>query len=111
MSRNLEVLKRSREIITDPKNWTQYTMARNDIGDKTSYDDPRACKFCAMGAIYKASHEALVCYDPVRAEVKETLNKRGGPTTWITSFNDSDDRQHSEVLELFDETIRRLETT
>lgn len=54
MARTLKpstVLTKARALIEDPKHWTQGALARARNGHVVEPTDPRAWRFCALGAI------------------------------------------------------------
>jgi len=96
-----EVLKKARNLISKPENWTQGYAARNKLGAPVHIYSEDANCFCAVGAVGRAVHELelnskerdvllLSYFDPVLH-------------TSVAEFNDSN--THNKVLELFDKAI------
>jgi hypothetical protein len=54
-ARTLRILERARALIMDPKHWTYGTLARNADGRPIGIDSPGAVRFCAVGAIQRAT--------------------------------------------------------
>ena len=47
----LEILKKARELLSDPARWTKRSWARDIYGRPRSYDEPDAACFCSVGAV------------------------------------------------------------
>src|SRR5215467_5657849 len=58
----LEVFKRTKEIISDKKNWCQEYGALNSFGIPISPKSPLACRFCLVGAFTMANVESGTDY-------------------------------------------------
>lgn len=103
-----EVLIEARKIISDPRNWTQKSFARNEEGVPCPLFDHHAFCFCSVGAIQRASF----CLEKRWFEVEKAIDwlsqtsfMKYGQT--ITQAND--EHSHEEILELFDLAIARLD--
>ena len=60
-----QVLTRARDLLSDRERWTYRAMARDAQGRPSSPNDPNAERFCALGAIERASSEVWVsCHIP-----------------------------------------------
>jgi hypothetical protein len=104
----LEVLQEARNILESPGRWCQLHYALNDQGTSTDPLDPRAQRFCLLGAIERAAHHLGFPYWTRRepdllAPLYELVQ---GP---ITEFNDAPERKHKDILDLLDQTIKKLE--
>jgi hypothetical protein len=44
---------RAHELLTSPETWCKQSPAEDELGNKTQAFDPRAVKWCALGAIQK----------------------------------------------------------
>ena len=51
----LEYLKEARDTIADIDNWTYIRYARDAKGNEVTHSDTQAVKWCAVGAMYKAT--------------------------------------------------------
>lgn len=60
----VEVLRKARELVA--KGWTQGWFAKSAANRRVTWTSPKACKFCAVGAIYAAANGAPVT-DAIRA--------------------------------------------
>ena len=99
----LHVLSRARELIEDPVNWVQGPYAVDDYGQPVDHDDPEACAWCALGAIWAVSDWEGVDY----GAANDLLNKL--PVVrrhcGIHMLNDEDDTTHDDILAVFDDAI------
>jgi hypothetical protein len=98
------IVRRARQIIHARRSWTKLRLAEDKHGDSCSYDDRKAVRFCAVGALRRAALE--VTGDPRRAETlaSEAANKLShdnGAT--IMTINDVDG--HVAVLNVFDRAL------
>jgi hypothetical protein len=101
----LDKIKEARKIIEDPSRWTKGTLARDATGAITRVFADDAASFCAVGAIARTGVSCQLQVD-IGREFFPHIQRRG--YCKISGFNDS--HSHEEVLELFDEVIRRLES-
>lgn len=107
MKKVCEILKKARELITDPEHWTRDTYARDAEGEYCNMNSPRAAKFCALGAIRRVSNSMSLGYldSDARVAMDMLARKIGGPS--IAQFNDH--HTHEEVLAKFDGAIKDCE--
>jgi hypothetical protein len=96
--KEVDIIKKARELISDPKRWTKGAGARDKHGDPVPITNPGAVCWCVSGALVHVAGFS----DGYDAE-KLLLPGGGG----ITGFNDT--HEHAEVLELMDKAIARLE--
>ena len=54
-----QIIARALEIISDEEHWTRGFVARSADGRLCSCCDPRAERFCAVGALNRAAHELV----------------------------------------------------
>lgn len=98
----LKILRDARELLAKPNGWIQGSFARNKYGVATLIESSTACSFCAWGAVRRASllngHDVPVEYDVT-----------GIPDTNFINFNDQPGRTKEEVLDYFDEIIKKVE--
>lgn len=107
----IEILRTAREMIRDPRRWTQHAMNRDASGRQLDHiGDSMAAKWDASGAVLSAfgqprwigpawlAYAALVHFLPAN--------------TALAQFNDAPDTTHAQVLELFNHAIGwlKLET-
>jgi hypothetical protein len=94
-----ETLLKARELISDPKRWTQESFARDGRGRSASIANG-VC-FCSIGAIASVAGTNLV------RPVPDSILKLAGfksHAEWAR-FNDS--HTHAEALAVFDRAIER----
>jgi hypothetical protein len=99
----LDILKAARNLITDPKNWTKGTSARNKYGRKVTPWCSEAVCWCSMGAIAKAANFPIENkeYSAAHEYLRVVMNSD------VARFND--ERTHRDVLNAFDTAINELE--
>ena len=114
----LEILKEARATLATPGKWTRGALARSSLKACVDPCSEEANAFCTVGALQRAAHvtyepcvdaHRAAAYAQARSELRATLASRDDVPS-LTHWNDHYTRQHAEVLELFDETIKRLET-
>ena len=116
----VKVLQDARKLIDTPEQWTQGTFATSAAGDTVGLAEERAACFCIVGAVHRVSLELDPFKPgrvPITASVRQALEATiddgasFGSTVSapkIVRWNDSPEREHSEVLALIDATIKRL---
>jgi hypothetical protein len=115
MSKTLDhhVVARAREIITDERHWTQFDYAQLDSSDEADPADPRALRFCAVGALRRAAFELsndsasfAVLTNRVQ-ECIEVFARTRGHLNSKFSLEDLNDGEsgHAYVLKLFDDYL------
>lgn len=97
----VEVLRWARDLIADPERWCQGALAENAECEPVDYDSPDACRWCALGAVYRASPktpdgDAAIFY------LHDAARPRG-----LIDANDNQD--HAAVLDLYDRAIALAE--
>lgn len=105
----LDVLKEGRALIV--KGWTQGNMAVTKRGRSVGASNPKAARFCSLGAIKAASLARYSnAYYPVfdAATVKLTYAARDLGKTGIVDLNDTA-KSKKIVLEAFDIAITGME--
>lgn len=111
------ILVRARELIAEPKNWTQGVMARDRTGDATLPGDKHATCFCTAGAVYRAEIDAwregygtpverVVASSGATFAIAKAIEAREfGDNVSIVTFNDRPTTTHADVLQIFDAAI------
>lgn len=54
----LTVLRAARKLVANPETWTRASMTRSADGTCVSADSPKACRWCAIGAIVVAAERS-----------------------------------------------------
>jgi hypothetical protein len=108
MSTELAIIRRAREIISDPEHWTQCAAARDAEGNEVSPLSSSAVCFCAIGSLERATDEVHPRKEHpttnwnalVRAKniIYDMAAHRG-----IVEVNDIEG--HAAVLSLFDKAL------
>jgi hypothetical protein len=108
-----EVLQKARDLIADESRWTSQALARDRFRHAVMPEDPAACKFCAVGAIYATAHSLAMgpegpgttaAYDALKAAVPHRFaDHHGRPLLTPSGVNDS--HGHGAVLHLYDLAI------
>jgi hypothetical protein len=98
------VLRGARELISEPKRWTQGEYARNAEHEAVNFLSVSACRWCLVGALAKASGRDPDDHEPVMTRVAQIL-RPWSPNVLvaITSFND--ESEHAKVVALLDQAI------
>ena len=115
------VLVEARGIIALPKNWTQQAYAKDSDGNRANWNDKNATCFCATGCVKRAvinldptnplrlTRQNRGIYDKCIDALEDLIYHPGKDWEWMIGslvfFNDARERQHSEVLDLFDKAI------
>jgi hypothetical protein len=96
----LEVLKATRELLSDPARWTQGVYAR--VGDEQCDElNPFASCFCLSGAFWRFGADEI---HPARLRLSGVLG-----VTNLIAWNDAPERTHNEVLAALDKAIALAE--
>lgn len=81
-----EILLKAADLIEPPEKWTTGVLARDAFGNAVDSDDPSACSWCAVGAIYAVSPDLRVARSARNRLGAITRAQR--PDTWIGDWND-----------------------
>lgn len=96
----LELLRKARDLISDPERWVQSWFSVNKDGNPVVGNNGPAVRWCALGAV----HHFAPDYASSMAAKAALRRSVGGPVSHVN------DRQgHAAVMEMFDRTIARLE--
>ena len=102
----LDILKGTREILSDPARWTQNAWARNAKGQEAYPFDEEAVAFCLDGAIVRASGEDHST--KTWNALMEVSQYTGPGIVSATNWNDEPERVHADVLAVLDRAIAEL---
>lgn len=101
-----EILVAARDIISDPKHWTQGYYALDMYGAHREAQSKDAVCFCSLGAVAKAAGRNTGVAHPNKgvelSYLIDAINREDVGD--IVHFNDSHD--HAEVLAAFDKAIQ-----
>jgi len=105
MSRTLAILAVARRLIR--QGWTQRRFAADADGNSTGISSDTACKFCVVGALYRAAEDlGLPRSEMLDARVR-MLAILNVPTLGL--WNDDAWRTQAEVVQLLDTVIKEVE--
>jgi len=105
------LLMDAKASIARPKNWCQGPMAMSAKGNDVDVYGWRACRFCAVGAILRASHNRIGLAElggrllPYAAI--DVVDKQCPDSLVTAAFNDAPTTTHPMVMRLFNQAIRR----
>src|SRR5690242_5528467 len=104
-----KILTRAANILA--KGWTQGYYAKSESGHCIESNDSRAVRFCAVGALQRASLELGVGQDAVDDIAKELRNfgRVNNGVGGLVSWNDAKGRKKSEVIRLFRDAARVID--
>jgi len=106
----IEILQAAKAVIDHPLKWTVGSYARDGADREVPINSPDACKFCLMGAVFKATGRPFGPADnekePFAIAWKALRGVTGYPA--LGQFNDALGREHSEIIEAIDAAIERL---
>lgn len=100
-----ETLERIRDLLD--AGWCQNTMAKSRVGIPVNAHDPRATRFCLVGAIAKAQRDGAIkdtVTDLLRSEMQRSDPKQRSLVHW----NDASARSKEEVLHLVNRVIANV---
>jgi hypothetical protein len=89
-----EVLTNARALVQ--RGWCKAALARGPDGSKTSWNDPAAVAWCAVGAVQRVSE--CTHWGPALTLLARAANTR----TPVPIWNDEDHRTKKQVLAAFD---------
>ena len=97
--------------------WNQHVEARASDGTTVNCTNPRAVKFCALGAVRRAATEIKdrgpdceLLYKAATDALADQLATRVGYSDEdILRFNDKPGTRQADVLEIFDDAIEAID--
>lgn len=101
----LTVLREARELISDPKRWTQGAFARNASGCKTGILHADATCWCTAGALLKVSEG----FKDEVGQANDFLDVAACQISSLGLVGVNDELGHSAVLRMFDAAIASAE--
>lgn len=93
----------ARKVLANPDNWIKHYSSTDKDGQLVAATDPKACRFCIMGAIMTRIPPQTEEYK----QVAETLRVQIGGM-WPANFNDHPDTTHQMVLAVIDAAIESV---
>jgi hypothetical protein len=98
-----DILHAARALISERARWTKGSIARTGNNHIVSHDDPKAAKWCALGAIYKMADNRHS-----RQSAIEVL-RVCSPSGEVAEYNDRRYVTHADILALYDCAIAKAE--
>lgn len=109
----VELLKKVRSLLEKKERWTKKAYARTVDGSNTHYPcDKDVVCYCLVGAVRRVENGTSedVKNDAYEALGREILGKDSAfPADTIINYNDAKGRKHSQILNLIDRAIKRLQ--
>jgi hypothetical protein len=105
----VQIIKEARNFLASPRKWTRFYLAKTAQGESCDPWEPRAVRFCAYGALFKAAHD--VSKDPViahhfAASAATVITGNEEDTDSVTKlFQINDGQGRKAILELFDKAL------
>lgn len=107
-----QVTERARELVADPRSWTQFAIARTGNNRHCEPTDAKAARYCAYGAILRAAHDVAGTEDQAQRLADQAamlIMGRDSPYTAFEELIAINDGQRScarrAVLDLFDRAL------
>ena len=98
----IDVIRKARPLVASPKTWTTGYTAKDSRGNYVTTCDPKAVRYCAVGALTKAAFELV----GAGWRAHDLANRAACMVSYdLTSINDFKGRKA--VLALFDKALAR----
>lgn len=107
----LEGLLKVKEKISNEKNWTKHTAARNNSDLPVCICDKEACKFCLIGAVMWVEWTYFNSNSFIRSflyKVYSEFNEYNKNFFGLAHFNDL--VSHTEVMNFLDKCISKVKS-
>jgi len=91
-----------KELLSDPKSWTQFPAAQDKNGSPVFTDDPTAVCWCLSGAVQKVygPEIEIPIYDKIRAAIRKFHPML---IDNVVFFNDDPNTTHEMVMQVLEE--------
>lgn len=99
-----DIIRAARARIADPKNWTECASARDAQGRAVSSINPKACSWCALGAVLSVSHGKG---NAELVALETAVDQLFPDQVFIAGVNDN--LGHAAVLQMYDAAIAAAE--
>lgn len=104
----VELLKCARQILVDYR-WTKYVHARDNTGREVYYLGPKACRFCAEGALCRATASEYGIGKGAFGRAEAILDSVTPGKIQFTKFNDKRATCKADIVTLYDRAIRKAQ--
>jgi hypothetical protein len=100
------LLVNARRHIEKEENWCKGELAKDAYGNAVNEASETACKFCAIGALYRESSKSGIVDEVLVAHARVALSNRLA-TGWEcpAAYNDGPTTTHADVLAMYDAAI------
>lgn len=111
LTRAIGVLEAGRQVIDRPNSWIKGWFAKDNQGNELEAIESGACRFCTVGAIYKAHDINSAEYSKHKPPVALAFDYLGdamstdGGMAVVPDVNDHPKTKHKHVLMSFDFAI------
>lgn len=102
-----ETLTAARDLISDPKNWTQKDAARTSNGMFCSADNPKATCWCAWGALDHVSDYNSIINEKAAQALRNAAYKLF--STYNVAVDVNDRLGHEAVIKVYNQAINDCE--
>ena len=89
-----QLIERARDYLAVPSNWTRYTLALTRNNRDCEPTDAKAARFCAFGALVRASYD-------LTGDADQARQLAGQAAMWITG-RDTPEEAYEEIYTLND---------
>ena len=114
------ILVEGKAIISNPEQWGKLANGFDATGQITKPISPRACRWCANGALNKARYDggySMKVLNRARLELANVIQVLVDKSSIsfsscfgiLTGHNDAERTTHAEIMEVFDEAIENCE--
>lgn len=110
----LETLKAVRDLLSDPKRWTQGAFARHESGAPIGPRERGASCWCLRGAVIKVDPTSggdgpIMAIGAAMHELQGIGSRPFNDLASIARFNDAPVRRHHEIMKVIDLAIKNEE--
>ena len=99
-------------LIENKESWTRGVLALTKDGQKCSWSDRRAAKFCAIGALGNTAQRLVGSYGEalkLAMEAARIITSSNAQPGWcLSSINDTEG--HAVIVQMFRQTLENWET-
>lgn len=104
------LLREAKFLIVQPRNWVKSQYAVDELSYRVHLTDEKACKFCAMGAMYKALYNTYSIFPDITFDTAQQINSLFcgtsiGSEGILWQYNDWHRTTHNDIMVLFDDAI------
>lgn len=101
----VDILRKTRELLSEPVRWTRGAYARDASGADVPYDEQAATCWCLSGAVDLAGQGQSIAAARARDYIRVAIDSDDDSMVTIPTFNDDPGRTHADVLAAIDRAI------